>query len=95
VAKRGIVKTSKKGEMNMEQNLDKALLKGLEFSGAKATKDKKTGKKIWTPFTRPLKEEDIMSSVETKDGFIITTKDGRKYRLPQDGGKKDKPEPGK
>lgn len=54
-------------------------LKGLTFSGAKAKKDEKTGKKIWTPFTRPLAKSDIMS--ESKDGMIITTKDGKKYDL--------------
>ena len=79
----------------MKEKPDKKLLEGLEFSGATAKKDEKTGKKIWTPFSRPLTEEDILSSVETKNGFIITTKDGRKYKLPQDGRKKDEFKPEK
>lgn len=63
----------------MAKDIDKKLLEGLTFSGAKSKKDEKTGKKIWTPFTRPLRTDDIMSVSE--DGNIITTKDGKKYDL--------------
>jgi len=59
--------------------IDKKQLEGLTFSGATAKKDEKTGKKVWKPFTRPLTEDDILSSSE--DGTVITTKDGKKYDL--------------
>lgn len=63
----------------MAKEIDKKLLEGLTFSSAKSKKNEKTGKIVWTPFTRPLTEDDIMSV--SKDGKVITTKDGKKYDL--------------
>jgi hypothetical protein len=59
--------------------MEKKLLEGLEFTGAKGKKDEKTGKMVWTPFKRPLTEDDILSV--SKDGKVIVTKDGKKYDL--------------
>jgi hypothetical protein len=70
--------------------MDKKLLEGLEFSGAKAKKDEKTGKTVWTPFKRPLTEDDILST--SKDGKIIVTKDGKKYDLTKPKAEKKKAE---
>jgi hypothetical protein len=72
----------------MAKEIDKKLLEGLTFSGAKAKKDEKTGKTVWTPFSRPLKPDDIMSVSE--DSNIITTKDGKKYDLSKVKGKGSK-----
>lgn len=59
--------------------MDKKSLEGLVFTGAEGKKDKKTGKMVWTPFNRPLTEDDILST--SKDGKVIVTKDGKKYDL--------------
>jgi hypothetical protein len=70
----------------MAKEIDKKLLEGLEFKGSKSKKDEKTGKKVWTPFTRPLTPDDILSVSE--DGKIIVTKDGKKYDLTKPKAKK-------
>jgi hypothetical protein len=76
--------------MIMAKEIDKKLLEGLTFSGSKAKKDEETGKKVWTPFSRPLTPDDILSVSE--DGKIIVTKDGKKYDLTKPNAKEKKAE---
>jgi hypothetical protein len=66
--------------------MEKKVLEGLVFTGAEGKKDEKTGKMVWTPFKRPLTEDDILST--SKDGKIIVTKDGKKYDLTKPRAKK-------
>jgi len=71
----------------MATKIDKKMLEGLVFSGSKEEKDKKTGKRTWKAFSRPLTVGDIVSSGETFSRIVITTADGKKYTLKKGDGK--------
>lgn len=82
---RALAEKEKNGAAKTGEPCPAKYLKGLKFSGATASEvdDKKSGKKkkVFTPFDRPLKADDVLAWKDAGATVVIATADGKKHSV--------------